>query len=212
MYLGIHGEDFLRRLASSLYAKNHPSKVGAGSNTTEAELPIDGDASARMEGSLRQNEEASNYHKLFGVEQEQKLSSKPWWWYLVGIPLWIPVALEGSRGMNDRLAALDEEFQNPPASPIEGNTDTAANGGSTNDSTTTPAMSSQEFIVVNGRPTLSPTSHAASEEALSTTVVDANITNYGFAIFFIVFGTIALVAGVASNVYVAIHGIFAIPA
>uniref|UniRef100_A0A7R9ZUM1 Amino acid transporter transmembrane domain-containing protein n=1 Tax=Pseudo-nitzschia arenysensis TaxID=697910 RepID=A0A7R9ZUM1_9STRA len=199
-YLGVFGEDFLRRLAESIASKN-PGAVGEASEAPtqsgEAELPIDGDATAKLDDVRRS---LFCPHKLF-AENTHRGYKKPWWWYPLCIPFWIPVALEGSRGMNERLAALDEEFQHP-ISPVEG-------AVTTNEGNINTAQAPQS----NGDSgTGSPLPLSEAQNSDSMPIVDASLPNYGFAIFFIVFGTIALVAGVASNLYVQIHGIFAIPA
>jgi sodium-coupled neutral amino acid transporter 11 len=197
-YLGVHGEDFLRRLAESLSSCN-PGAIddvdapSNGSSSTEpSQLPIDGDATARLEDPERK--QAFCPDKLF-VEKNYHAYQKPWWWYPLMIPLWIPIAVEGSRGMNDRLTSLDEESHHP-VSPIE-----TANGEGSNHHETT-----------NNGDGPSPTTSSDYQPPYSLPDVDASVTNYGFAIFFIVFGAIALVAGVASNVYVQLNGIFAVPA
>lgn len=188
-YLGVHGQDFLEKLARSIAAKN----PGDGVTTTgEADLPIDGDANAK----LSQQTSLFCPHKLF-AEKTHHGYKKPWWWYPLCIPLWIPIALEGSKGMNERLTALDEEFQHP-VSP--------GAGISTADDPIT------ESANPNGDSDSSPSPSYPATSATSAPIVDASLTNYGFAIFFIVFGTIALVAGVASNMYAQINGHFAVAA
>jgi len=221
-YLGVHGEDFLRRLAESIAARNHPAAIAiaeregpAASASSSAsdpatpqrqlELPMDGDASAKLQDTERK--QAFCPHVLFGDKKDNNYHhhhhhnyKKPWWWYPLFIPLWIPIALEGSRGMNDRLTALDEEFHHP-VSPVEARNDTSGTETATGEpqSNSNGASSSSSL----------PEDTASLD---SQPIVYASLSNYGFAIFFIVFGTIALVAGVASNLYVQIHGIFAIPA
>ncbi len=206
-YLGVFGEDFLRRLAESIASKNPGGAAGEASEAPtksgEAELPIDGDATAKLD-DLRRSLFCP--HKLF-AENSHRGYKKPWWWYPLFIPLWIPVALEGSRGMNERLAALDEEFQHPVSPVLEGHV--TANGGTSN---STEASQSNVGSSTSSTTTGSPLPLPAAQTSDSMPIVDASLTNYGFAIFFIVFGTIALVAGVASNLYVQIHGIFAVPA
>ena len=218
-YLGVHGEDFLGRLAGSIAAKNPGAgDDGTTNHNTEGgtiELPIDGDATAKLKkaGGL------FCPHKLF-AEKTHTGYKKPWWWYPLGIPLWIPIALEGSRGMNERLAALDEEFQQHPVSPIDADesgisSDDAINdavGGETMANTTTTTTTTTTTRIHGDSGGGPSTSLPEAEQGASILIVNASLTNYGFAIFFIVFGAIALVAGVASNVYVQIHGIFAIPA
>ena len=189
-YLGVHGQDFLEKLARSIAAKN-PGEGATSTVTGEAELPIDGDANAE----LSQQTSLFCPHKLF-AEKTHHGYKKPWWWYPLFIPLWIPIALEGSRGMNERLVALDEEFQHP-VSPIE----SGAENNTAND-----AQQTSETTTANGD------NDGAPANTDSIPIVDASLRNYGFAIFFIVFGTIALVAGVSSNVYAQINGHFAVPA
>jgi hypothetical protein len=158
---------------------------------------MDGDASAKLQDTERK--QAFCPHVLFGDKHHHNYK-KPWWWYPLFIPLWIPIALEGSRGMNDRLTALDEEFHQP-VSPVEAR----------NDASGTEMATGEPHSNSNSIGASSSLAEATSSRD-SQPIVHASLSNYGFAIFFVVFGAIALVAGVASNLYVQIHGIFAIPA
>ena len=36
---------------------------------------------------------------------------KPWWWYPLGMPIWIHIATLGADGMNERLTALQQEHE-----------------------------------------------------------------------------------------------------
>jgi len=178
-YLGVHGDDFLQRLANLILAmntnQNRNKSTTMTTTTTEAELPIDGDATAQISESIIGGASSPVDPRMVFSKDYIKGYRKPWWWYPLAMPFWISIALRGSNGMNDRLTALEEEHHRP-ISP-----------------TTTTTTTVDVDVDVDG-------------------VVEPCVVDYGFAIFFIVFGTIALVAGVASNVYVQINGIFNVPA
>ena len=63
-------------------------------------------------------------------------------------------------------------------------------------------------LVVGSTTNVNATVITTTGEDETSCTVEPCIIDYGFAIFFIVFGSIALIAGVASNVYVQIHGIY----
>lgn len=176
VYLGIHGDDFINRLANRILALN--TNKASSSNASEVDLPLEGDATAQMSPGGR----AVDPRQVFSTEYLSGYR-KPWFWYVLGMPLFVKIALKGSNGLSERLAALDGEHHRPN-SP----TTLSADNLGTNDSPPATINDNNECIV------------------------EPSLVDYGFAMFFIVFGAIALVAGVASNVYVQINGIFNIPA
>lgn len=195
-YLGVHGEDFLQCLANLILALNAAKPVISTASEVGANLPLEGDATAQI---------SSGSSPLPGVDPKQVFSKeyisgyrKPWWWYLLGMPLWVKIALKGSNGMNERLTALDEQHYHP-ASPTTQNTASIAAAESSSDGV-------HQDITLDHPPA------AAINDSNNIGIVEPCLVDYGFAIFFIVFGAIALVSGVASNVYVQINGIFNIPA
>jgi len=86
-YLGVNGEAFLQYLAE---------KLGGRSTTTvpPESLPVEGQANATMQVAA-----TSSIDDL----------AKPWWWYLTLMPLWASIGSRGSRGMQERLTALEQE-------------------------------------------------------------------------------------------------------
>lgn len=98
------------------------------------------------------------------------------------MPLWVYIATNGSRGMNDRLTAFDSEH-GPVVSPDlpHGADGRHANGPED----------------VNG--------------TVSVEAIEPCKRDYIFSIFFIFFGVVAMVAGVLSNVYVQVNNIFYTP-
>jgi len=220
-YIGVFGEDFLERLARSLEASNPAAADAARSETsTGAQLPIDGDAKAQLEVDP-QRTLAFCPRKLFD-ENLCRVYRKPWWWFPLGIPLWIRIAQTGSKGMHDRLAALDAEFQRS-VTPVETESRSFNYDDLSNDSNIVSRRRSIDIEDDDDSPPEAEQAPQLQPHLLplplplplphdGLPLVDASLTNYGFAIFFIVFGVIALVAGVTSNVYVQMNGIFAIPA
>lgn len=198
-YLGVHGEDFLQRLANRIVAlnNNYTNKSSSTATATAiaiADLPLEGDATAQL---------SSESSPLPMVDSRQVFSKeylsvcrKPWWWWLLGMPLWVRIAREGSNGMNKRLTALNEEHHRSSSPTVVVQNDGATAGTHQNRTT----LSHSPLATIGGSNTD------------TSGIVEPCLVDYGFAIFFIVFGAVALVAGVASNVYVQINGIFNIPA
>merc|ERR1712166_1092179 len=83
----------------------------------EAELPINGDATAQMEDN-NVNHSLNNVDpRLVFSKDYMKGYTKPYWWYLIGMPIWISIALKGSNGLNERLTALESD-QYRSSSPV----------------------------------------------------------------------------------------------
>jgi hypothetical protein len=143
-YLGVHGDAILAYLAELVDNKNRKADITAG------DLPVDGDATANMA-----------VHTPSSIPQ----GSKPWWWWPLLMPVWVAIATKGSQGMNERMAALEQEH-----GPL------------------TPTQPDQS----NG-------------------VIPFRKREVYFSIFFILFGTVALVAGILSNIYVQVNNIFYSP-
>mmetsp|Transcript_12689 Transcript_12689/g.35915 ORF Transcript_12689/g.35915 Transcript_12689/m.35915 type:complete len:615 (+) Transcript_12689:220-2064(+) len=190
VYLGVHGEDFLQRLANRILTLNTSKPMISSAAEAEANLPIEGDATAQI---------SSENSPLPAVDPRQVFSKeyisgykKPWWWFVLGMPLWVKVALKGSAGMAERLLVLDEEEYRLTSPISENATD------SSGDKQQKVTLDHSPPAVINGNDTAD--------------IVEPSLVDYGFAIFFVIFGAIALVAGLASNVYVQINEIFNIPA
>jgi len=190
VYLGVHGEDFLQRLANRIVALNNNTNKCGSAATATANLPLEGDATAQL-SSENSPLPVVDSREVFSKEY-LSICRKPWWWWLLGMPLWVKIAREGSNGMNERLTAMDEEHHHPSSPTVVVQ----------NDSTTAG-------LHQNGT-TLDHPHPAATDDSNATTsdIVEPCLVDYGFAIFFIVFGAVALVAGVGSNVYVQINVIF----
>ena len=106
VYLGINGEEFLKYLADHLRSKGYGSgnstgvpKPGAG----EVELPVVGDASARLPSN----------GTTIPTDLSPLQGKKPWWWWLGGFPLWVMIASAGSHGTRTFLSDL--HAGQPPA-------------------------------------------------------------------------------------------------
>ena len=89
VYLGVNGEDFLNYLAGYLRKKGYGDATGGASKGAgEVELPVVGDASARMPSTA----------EAAPADLSSLQGSKPWWWWLGGFPLWVAIASSGARG------------------------------------------------------------------------------------------------------------------
>jgi hypothetical protein len=131
VYLGVNGDAFLEHLRE-LCGGSKSSRGGSG----EIELPVAGEANAMMATST-------------GGDLDQQ--SKPWWWYLMVMPLWVRLASSGGSGMRQKLEATSSNFN----ANVDDDTET----------------------------------------------IGPCPRDYWISIFFIVFGVVAAIAGVGSNVY-----------
>lgn len=102
-YLGVNGEDFLAYLADELRTKGYGSGDSTASKTGEVELPVVGDASARMSSTAAANTDLSPLQ-----------GSKPWWWWIGGYPLWVAIASSGSHGTRTFLTDFNATAGQPP--------------------------------------------------------------------------------------------------
>lgn len=110
VYLGINGEDFLAYLADHLRKKGYQGESGANGAPKigggEVELPVVGDATARIEAT-----ESPAHADLSPLQG----SSKPWWWWVGGFPLWVAIASTGAHGTRTFLA----DFHGSAGPPAE---------------------------------------------------------------------------------------------
>ena len=151
VYLGINGDEFLTYCGKMLQDRSYKSHKAESNGTNgEVELPVVGDASVNIQAP---------------PEAHYPTGSKPWWWWLMGFPIWTAIASAGAHDSRIFLSNLEAEF----GEPIQ-------------------------------------VASADSEE-----VIGAKRRDYYISMFFIVFGVIAAVAGVASNIYVEVHDVFYTP-
>jgi len=185
----------------------------------EAKLPIDGDATAQMEDNNVNNNSLTVDPRLVFSKDYMKGYTKPYWWIPLGMPIWISIALKGSNGLNERLTALESD-QYRSSSPVnnisDGLSSSSPNSNNNNENggngSTAATTMTTNYVVTSSSSTSTNVNATAitittSDKDETSTVVPC-IIDYGFAIFFIVFGCIALVAGVASNVYVQMRGMY----
>ena len=107
VYLGINGDDFLSYLADYLRSKGYGdgNSTGASKANGEVELPVVGDATARMPSNG-----ASAPTDLTPLQ-----GSKPLWWWLGGFPLWVAIASAGAHGTRNFLTDFHAAAGQPTA-------------------------------------------------------------------------------------------------
>jgi sodium-coupled neutral amino acid transporter 11 len=99
VYLGVNGDAFLSYLAALLVDSKTRNKVPfLVAAATVLELPIEGDATANMQTVV-----TPDLSSLYGP--------KPWWWYPTLMPVWVKIAANGAAGMQERLAAYEQEHE-----------------------------------------------------------------------------------------------------
>ena len=111
VYLGVNGDEFIscceRMLASYNRRKGGQSgNEGSGS----IELPVAGDANRIMINSTSVTNQLDL--PLNGTQIDMVTypsGSKPFWWYLLGYPLWYWIAVKGSIGMKRKLSSISRE-------------------------------------------------------------------------------------------------------
>ena len=93
VYLGVHGSHFLQWADGG--DGRHKSD---GESENNVELPVVGDASARMTHSAPSSPPSRR---------------RPWWWWLLGMPLWVAMAQRGARGTREFITGWDREHGPP---------------------------------------------------------------------------------------------------
>jgi solute carrier family 38 (sodium-coupled neutral amino acid transporter), member 11 len=112
---------------------------------------------------------------------QQRSRRRPLWWYFVGMPLWIAIAKRGERGTREYMMEQNSQYQINHSHSGDDD-DYHDNDG--------------DF-------------RGGTER--STRIVQPNHRDYCISIFMILFGILAAICGVVSNVYVEIHDIFFTP-
>jgi hypothetical protein len=209
-YLGVNGDAFLEWMVSIVIHNTRQQHYSVPTTTTGPdELPLEGDSTAHTMHFSIPSSSAMQGTTTASLSPQQQLAmhvGRPWWWYLTLMPLWIKVAIYGSKGIHDRLAAFDDEDQYVrPVSPLplqeeyrDNNTDTTNNNNNNNNIDNLTGGTMKMMI-----PTMTTTT--------TNEIIPPCKRDFIFSMFFIFFGIIAMVAGVVSNVYVTVQGIFYTP-
>ena len=87
-YLGMHGDDFLEYARTLLAGNNNES----------------------LQERMGATDQYTNMESTSSDDNVWDETSKPWWWYPLLMPVWIRVATLGSKGMNERLDALEKQY------------------------------------------------------------------------------------------------------
>ena len=156
VYLGINGDSFLEYVLSIL--KNHQGyyfdKLGSTIDDGESYVTMNNHDTNNV---VDDHDEAAIW-----------AGNKPWWWYPLGMPLWIKVATTGFENMKERLENMEEKEQQ---------------GRELNSAET--SIQQQQRQMQDDTETIVPVKG-----------------DYYMSIFFVVFGLIACVAGLVSNLLV----------
>lgn len=122
-YLGMNGQEFLAMMGKKLQDRDYHMKEGnitkptvsvaARNSTGEVELPVIGDAEARIQAPPEATSpDADPAACVFTAR-------KPWWWWLGGFPIWIALASQGAYNSKQFLRDLHEGEDLPPPSDHE---------------------------------------------------------------------------------------------
>jgi hypothetical protein len=160
IYLGINGEAFI------LYC--HKFFGNNCKNGKNIELPVVGDSSQKISHIDRVNNSGSPPPELPVAGEVRVLCSleyevgiKPWWWWILGFPIWYSIAFKGMRGVQKYLSDTSEQ----PCFQLQNDSSTDSIG--TADSNILPNPKGWDFYT---------------------------------AFLFIIFGVIALAAGLTANI------------
>ena len=160
VYIGVNGGHFLQWVEGKA-----PEDIDSTDEAMkETELPIVGDATARMSTSSLSYQSSSPTAN----ENRRNRTRRPFWWCLVGMPIWMAIAKRGERGTREYVGNFERQHTN-----------------STNSNNDDPSS--------------------------STNIVQPKYRDYYVSIFMILFGLLAVVCGVISNIYVELHNIFFTP-
>jgi len=190
IYLGVNGDAFLSFASSLLQSRSRNGGV------TVAALPVAGDARRIMpSGGAAVGNSTTTAALELPVEGTrvvstvvpEDVSSKPLWWYLGGFPIWCAIASTGRSNMRKKFAEEDGAIG---AGVVAG----SGYDGSGND-----------HYQSHSTPPYSPDNGADLREATATRGGDGDLMvpnrgDYCIAVFFIIFGVVAIVAGLTSNI------------
>lgn len=193
VHLGANGDAFL----DWAYGLLRKRRGDASTDRTagDVELPVAGDASAKATttAATTTGEEGGGLELPVAGERRDVVvppspesGPKPLWWYLAGFPLWCGVARWGGRNMRTNLAAPPPP---PPAPPAA-----AGNDDDENDYAVGTEGDEEE--------------ERTDEEDHGDDLLTPRRRDYVMSMFFILFGVVAAVAGLGSNIYVQINNVF----
>jgi solute carrier family 38 (sodium-coupled neutral amino acid transporter), member 11 len=190
VYLGINGDEFLAYTARLLHPHGATTKRsssilsnGRGAGAGEVELPVVGDATARIHTSPELTHPDQYYTGSGGC--------KPWWYWIGLFPIWTAIASSGAIGTRNFLTQLHLEHQQQDQQ--QQSQSASAHTASASSSFTTATAAAGD----NGGP--------------EQEIIGPRKRDYYVSMFFIFFGVIAAVVGVASNIYVEVNHIFFTP-
>jgi len=195
IYLGVNGDAFLA-FASSLLQRGVSGRSGLGSG----DLPVDGDANQMMGSTTSKTatlELPVEGTRVVSTVVAEDVSRKPVWWYLMGFPLWCGIAASGRNTMRKKFAEEDAGA---------GVTTALTGGGGYNNE-------ENDHYQSHSTPPISPP-NAMGHNAVANAdqsggdgdLMVPNRGDYCMAVFFIIFGAVAIVAGLTSNIVIIIKG------
>jgi len=203
VYLGLNGDDLLSRIQAWLETRERQRKRQSNSNNNdregdEIELPVVGDSTAKIaQQSPLGGTEAVDFGSV--VTRIREFEGKPWWWWPVGMPLWLSIASTGATGCQEFFRDFhgeEEELgggENATATSFRNFEDDEGVEDADHRDAYVAADDQVVSCCCTGDRGVSPSSSSTS----STKKCD-----YVYSAVSIVFGVVAAVAGVASNAYV----------
>lgn len=114
LYLGIHGDAFLEWTNNILKNYNNKSSSKDRTSTGDIELPVAGDSKQVMQTSednvQEQQQTSTNGNSTTSsstIPVYTGPESKPWWWFITFMPLWVAIASTGSHNMKKKIIHME---------------------------------------------------------------------------------------------------------
>jgi Transmembrane amino acid transporter protein len=184
IYLGINGDEFLAYTARLLHPSGTATTKRSSSSTTTTMAngsTVGGEVELPMVGDATAR--IQTVPELTHPVQFVGGGCKPWWYWIGLFPVWTAIASNGAIGTRNFLTQFQREHEQQ------------------SQSSTHHASSSSSSL----------TTSAAGDTGSEREVIGSRKRDYYISMFFIFFGVIAAVVGVASNIYVEVNHIFFTP-
>jgi len=113
IFLGVNGEAFVTYCHSFLLKREGSSKSENNSSNDHIELPVAGDFSQQMQQQTTV-EETPRMLPVAGQARilstiDYHVGAKPWWWWLLGFPVWYSIAFKGMQGMHESCSEVNNQ-------------------------------------------------------------------------------------------------------
>ena len=180
VYIGMNGTNFIQWVGGTSTGNDNDNKNGV-----EMELPVvRGTASISITDVYNTTNGISTSTDTTTLTKSSSCC-RPWYWYIIGMPIWVSIASRGETGIQQffQLHELGDP-NDVTASYVNNGTNTAV-----------------AAILNNDNDNSEPNSLSTTSSTTIPEIIGPSRINYYYSIFFIIFGVIAAVAGLTSNIW-----------